>query len=137
MGADADGILDTVKKMLGVDLVDDSFDMELIIFINDVFSKLNQLGVGPTTTYVIDDRLDKWTDFLLDRADLNMVRTYMYLQVRITFDPPTNPSLLENMMKRIQEYEWRLNVQAEQAPRNVQAKLPNEPELELELEPIP
>ena len=127
MGADADSILDTVKKTLGVDLVDDSFDMELIIFINDVFSKLNQLGVGPTTTYVIDDRLDKWTDFLLDRADLNMVRTYMYLQVRITFDPPTNPSLLENMMKRIQEYEWRLNVQARQP------KLP----IELEPEPIP
>ena len=133
MGADADSILDSVKKMLGVDLVDDSFDMELIIFINDVFSKLNQLAVGPTTTYVIDDRLDKWTDFLLDRADLNMVKTYMYLQVRITFDPPTNPSLLENMMKRIQEYEWRLNVQAEQALRNVQAKLP----IELEPEPIP
>ena len=133
MGAEADSVLDSVKKMLGVDLVDDSFDMELIIFINDVFSKLNQLAVGPTTTYVIDDRLDKWTDFLLDRADLNMVRTYMYLQVRITFDPPTNPSLLENMMKRIQEYEWRLNVQAEQALRNVQAKLPIEPELE----PIP
>ena len=127
MGADADSILDTVKKMLGVDLVDDSFDMELIIFINDVFSKLNQLAVGPTTTYVIDDRLDKWTDFLLDRADLNMVRTYMYLQVRIAFDPPTNPSLLENMMKRIQEYEWRLNVQARQP------KLP----IELEPEPIP
>lgn len=133
MGADADSVLDSVKKMLGVDLVDDSFDMELIIFINDVFSKLNQLAVGPTTTYVIDDRLDKWTDFLLDRADLNMVKTYMYLQVRITFDPPTNPSLLENMMKRIQEYEWRLNVQAEQALRNVQAKLSIEPELE----PIP
>ena len=133
MGAEADSVLDSVKKMLGVDLVDDSFDMELIIFINDVFSKLNQLAVGPTTTYVIDDRLDKWTDFLLDRADLNMVRTYMYLQVRITFDPPTNPSLLENMMKRIQEYEWRLNVQAEQALRNVQAKLSIEPELE----PIP
>ena len=133
MGADADSVLDSVKKMLGVDLVDDSFDMELIIFINDVFSKLNQLAVGPTTTYVIDDRSDKWTDFLLDRADLNMVRTYMYLQVRITFDPPTNPSLLENMMKRIQEYEWRLNVQAEQALRNAQAKLPIEPELE----PIP
>ena len=133
MGADADSILDTVKKMLGVDLVDDSFDMELIIFINDVFSKLNQLAVGPTTTYVIDDRLDKWTDFLLDRADLNMVKTYMYLQVRITFDPPTNPSLLENMMKRIQEYEWRLNVQAEQALKAVQAKLP----IELELEPPP
>lgn len=128
MGAEADSILDSVKKMLGVDLVDDSFDMELIIFINDVFSKLNQLAVGPTTTYVIDDRLDKWTDFLLDRTDLNMVKTYMYLQVRITFDPPTNPSLLENMMKRIQEYEWRLNVQAEQALRNVQAKLPIEPE---------
>ena len=133
MGADADSILDSVKKMLGVDLVDDSFDMELIIFINDVFSKLNQLAVGPTTTYVIDDRLDKWTDFLLDRADLNMVRTYMYLQVRITFDPPTNPSLLENMMKRIQEYEWRLNVQAEQALKAVQAKIP----IELELEPLP
>ena len=133
MGADADSILDSVKKMLGVDLVDDSFDMELIIFINDVFSKLNQLAVGPTTTYVIDDRLDKWTDFLLDRADLNMVKTYMYLQVRITFDPPTNPSLLENMMKRIQEYEWRLNVQAEQALKAVQAKIP----IELELEPLP
>ena len=127
MGAEADSVLDSVKKMLGVDLVDDSFDMELIIFINDVFSKLNQSAVGPTTTYVIDDRLDKWTDFLLDRADLNMVRTYMYLQVRITFDPPTNPSLLENMMKRIQEYEWRLNVQARQP------KLP----IELEPEPIP
>ncbi len=106
-------ILDSIKRLLGIEADDPSFDEELIMHINSVFFVLNQLGVGPTDCFSIDSSDDAWLDFTSTQLDLEAVRTYTYLKVRLLFDPPQNSFLINSIEKLITEFEWRLQVQAE------------------------
>ena len=108
-----ENILDSIKKLLGIDEADLNFDQELIMHINSVFMVLNQLGVGPVGGFKISSNEETWTDFVGARLDLESVKSYIYLKVRLLFDPPQNSFLVESINKQIQEYEWRLNVQVE------------------------
>lgn len=108
-----DSILNSVKKMLGLDADYDAFDTEIIIHINSVFMILQQLGVGPETGFAIADASTVWTDYIENVVFLSLVKSYMYLKVRMLFDPPQNSALLEAMNSQIAEFEWRLNVNAE------------------------
>ena len=108
-----ENILDSIKKLLGIDEADLNFDQELIMHINSVFMVLNQLGVGPVGGFKIYSNEETWTDFVGARLDLESVKSYIYLKVRLLFDPPQNSFLVESINKQIQEYEWRLNVQVE------------------------
>lgn len=108
-----DSILNSVKKMLGLDADYDAFDTEIIIHINSVFMILQQLGVGPETGFAITDASTVWTDYIENVVFLSLVKSYMYLKVRMLFDPPQNSALLEAMNSQIAEFEWRLNVNAE------------------------
>lgn len=101
-------ILAEVKKALNIAPTVSVFDVDLILHINSVFAELNQLGVGPSETFVIEDGTASWSDFTTN-ADLNMVKSYMYLEVRLMFDPPT-ASVLSALERKRDEYEWRLNV---------------------------
>ena len=49
----------------------------------------------------------------LEYRGLNDVKTYMYMKVRLLFDPPTSSAAIASMEKLISEFEWRLNVAAE------------------------
>jgi hypothetical protein len=109
----AESILDKTKKALGLAPDDTSFDVDIIIHINSTFATLFQLGVGPVEPFFIEDNTSNWEEFIGDRTDLNSVKSYMYLKVRVLFDPPTTSFALESFNKMIQEYEWRLNVQAD------------------------
>ena len=42
---------------------------------------------------------------------MNSVKSYIYLKVRLLFDPPLNSSIIEAIQQSIRELEWRLNVQ--------------------------
>lgn len=108
-----DSILRSVKKLLAIPDVDTSFDLDISIHINTVFMTLNQLGVGPNLSFSIADANATWSDFFDDRIDLNGVKTYIYLKVRILFDPPTSSAVLDAYNKEIAELEWRLNLNAE------------------------
>ena len=108
-----ESILTSVKKALGITEDYIQFDPELIMFINMAFSVLTQLGVGPASGYMITSESETWSDFLgtttpLD-TQLEMVKTYVYLKVRLVFDPPTG-SVLDAFNRQISELEWRLNV---------------------------
>lgn len=108
-----DSILTSVKKMLGIAEEYTQFDNDIIMHINSVFSILSQLGVGPEDGYAIEDSSATWTDFADGDelpAKIAMVKSYMYLKVRLLFDPPTTSSVLESMNRQIDEMEWRLNV---------------------------
>lgn len=105
-----DSILDTVKKMIGVDLEDDSFDTDLIIHINSVFSALNHLGVGPLEEFSIEDNTKTWSDFIGETLNLGLVKSYMYAKVKLLFDPPSSSFAIESLNRVASEYEWRLNV---------------------------
>lgn len=109
-----DSILTSIKKMLGISKEYDVFDAVLIMHINSVFMNLNQLGVGPSEGFSIIDEVDKWSDFVSeDDPNFESIKSYVYLKVRLLFDPPTNSSVIESMNRQINEFEWRLNVSAE------------------------
>lgn len=113
MSTITDSILDSTKKVLGIVPSYDAFDTDILMHINSVFSVLNQLGIGPTDGFTIEDATAVWSDFLSDVKPLNSVKTYMYLRVRMLFDPPTTSYLIAAMEKQISELEWRLNVYRE------------------------
>ena len=108
-----ENILDSIKKLLGIDESDLNFDQELIMHINSVFMVLNQLGVGPVGGFKISSNEEAWTDFVGTRLDLESVKSYIYLKVRLLFDPPQNSFLVGSIEKQIEEQEWRLQVQVE------------------------
>lgn len=104
-------ILNDVKKLLGISEEDNSFDKDIIIHINTVFSVLTQLGVGPEGGFSITDDTACWNDYLGDNAKIEMLKSYMYLKVRILFDPPTNSAVLESSNRMLNELEWRLHLE--------------------------
>jgi hypothetical protein len=106
-----ESILDTIKTMLGIPSTDVAFDTDILIHINSAFMSLNQLGVGPEIVYSIEDKTPTWVDFLTDSVMYSAVKTYIYLKVRLAFDPPGTSFLLEAIQRQITELEWRLNVQ--------------------------
>jgi hypothetical protein len=105
-----DSILDNIKKVLGLDPSYTVYDIDIVMHINSVFSDLEQIGIGPTGGFSIEDNTALWSAFLGDDPRLNSAKSYMYLRVRLLFDPPTITSLLESMNKQIEKIEWRLNV---------------------------
>lgn len=108
-----DSILDSIKKILGMPPDYDAFDTDLVIHINSVFGILAQLGVGPAGGFSISDNTTLWKAYLGDSKDLEMVKSYMALKVRLVFDPPTIGAVMDAMKEQIREYEWRLNAQVD------------------------
>ena len=108
-----ESILTSIKKLLGITEEYTHFDTDLIIHINSVFMTLHQLGVGPEEGYRITDESDVWDDYVEEDDNLEAVKTYIYLKVRLIFDPPTNASVLTAYKEEIERLEWRLNIQAE------------------------
>jgi hypothetical protein len=106
-------ILDETKKVLGIEPEATAFDTDLIMHINTVFFSLQQLGVGSDEGYMITDKTATWTDYLGDNKNLNAVKSYMYLRIRLLFDPPATSFALDAIQKQITELEWRLNVESE------------------------
>ena len=108
-----ESILIDVKKDLGIDKDDKSFDLDIIRRINSILSTLRQLGVGPKDGYRITNEYDTWDKLLQGRTDIEDVKDYVYMRVRLRFDPPTSSTLLAALKEEIKEVEWRLNVQVE------------------------
>lgn len=108
-----ESILGSIKQLLGVSTEDSYFDAEITMHINSVFSILTQLGVGPNTGYRITTPMDSWEDFLGDRIDLEIIKSYIYNKVRLMYDPPQNSFLVKTIEDQCKEFEWRLNVQAD------------------------
>lgn len=106
-------ILKSTKSALGIDAEYDHFDSEIVMFINSVFSTLTQLGLGPEVGFMIEDDTATWDAFIGTDPRLNLVKSYVYLRVRLLFDPPSTSYLIESMRTQIQELEWRLNVHRE------------------------
>lgn len=116
-----DSILNSVKKLLGIDPSIDAFDPDILININAAFGTLTQLGVGPKGGFFITDASATYSDFLSDEkvTQTNFVKQYLYFKVRLAFDASTmSGSLLAEMRKQMEELEWRLCVQGDVVDRN-------------------
>lgn len=110
-----DSILDSVKEALGLPVDSSGFESEIIMYINSVFSTLNQLGVGPVEGFRIDNNTPVWADFLgPDSLKFNDVNTYMVFRVKLMFDPPATSFGIDAMQEQIKEAAWRINVAREE-----------------------
>lgn len=105
-----ESILTSIKKLLGISEDYTQFDNDLIMHINTVFLNLAQLGVGPEEGFSIQNENDAWSDFIDNNTQLQAVKSYMYLKVKLLFDPPLSSSVIESMNRMIAELEFRLNV---------------------------
>lgn len=108
-----ESILTSIKKMLGIVEEYTHFDQDLIIHINSVLMILTQMGVGPSTGFSISDETATWEDFLGTDTRFESVKSYIYLKVRLLFDPPQSSALIESTNKLVSELEWRLFVAAD------------------------
>lgn len=105
-----ESILTSIKKLLGISEDYDYFDSDLIMHINTVFTTLTQLGIGPNEGFSIEDESAKWEDFLPDERMIHSVKSYMFMKVKLMFDPPLSTGVIECIKEQIKELEWRLQV---------------------------
>lgn len=106
-----DSILTSIKKLLGIGEDYEHFDADIIMHINSVLMILTQMGVGPAEGFSIQDKTSTWADFLgEDMALLEGARSYVYMKVRLIFDPPSSSAVIDSMTRLANEFEWRLNV---------------------------
>lgn len=105
-----DSILTSVKKLLGLTEEYTAFDLDLIMHINSVFMILNQMGVGPAGGFSISDATATWSEFMADWPNIEAVKSYVALKVRMLFDPPQSSTVMEAVKNQISELEWRLYV---------------------------
>lgn len=108
-----ESILISIKKLLGISKECTDFDTDIIIHINTVFTILNQMGVGPEEGFRIKNQDTKWNEYIQDDKKLDDVITYVYLKVKLVFDPPLNGTVINANTQMINELEWRLNFHAE------------------------
>lgn len=108
-----ESILTSIKKLLGIQEDYEHFDPDIIMHINSVFMIFMQLGVGPESGFRIQDKTAEWTEFLPDGSQLEAVKSYVFLKVKLLFDPPLSSAVIESINKQISELEWRLNVQVD------------------------
>ena len=114
-----ESILISIRKQVGLNEDCDDFDADLIMHINSAFMTLKQLGVGPDEGYAIQDTSENWDDFINTDENpelktlLSAVKTFIYIKVKLIFDPPQSASVLEHMRQSLTEAEWRINLEAE------------------------
>lgn len=108
-----ESILTSVKKLLGIAEEYEHFDADIIMHINSVFMILTQLGVGPPDGFMIEGEDATWNDFIGRSNNIEAVKTYVHMKVKLIFDPPQSSAVIESMNRVISELEWRLNISAE------------------------
>lgn len=107
-----DSVLNSIKKLLGIQESYTIFDADLIMHINSTFAMLNQIGIGPKEGFMIEDSYTTWDEYIT-QANESMVKSYIYLKVRLLFDPPSNNSLTESINRQLSELEWRLYLEGD------------------------
>lgn len=105
-------ILDSIKKVLGIDSEYTVYDEDVMMHANSAFATLQQLHVGPETAFYLESKDQKWNS-VITSPEFNMIKTYVYQYVRLRFDPPDKGYELSAIQDTIKELEWRLNVLGE------------------------
>lgn len=108
MPANDESILTSIKKLLMISEDDTAFDQDITIHINTILANLNQMGVGIDGGLIITGKDNVWSEFIGERNDTQQIKTYVYIKVRLLFDPPTNSSAVESLNRQASELEYRL-----------------------------
>jgi hypothetical protein len=112
-GETVNSILNTIKKMLGMEIDYNAFDTDIIVNINSAIMILRQLGVGPPKGFFITGETETWDDLIGSSRLYDGVKTYIYLKVKSVFDPSTSTAASEASKEMIKELEWRLSSESD------------------------
>lgn len=123
-----DSILNSVKEQLGLGSAYAPFDAEIKTFINTALADVSQFGVGPETGYMIQAGTETWSDFMGTDKRFNHVQTYVFLKVKILFDPPATSHVLTAIEKQITEMGWRINAQREDLLAPIEPPVDDDPD---------
>ncbi len=107
-----DSILNSVKEYCGIEVENTAFDSDLIMTINAVLYVLPQLGIGPESAFTITSAEQTWQD-IVEAKLVGGVSQYVKMRVRMLFDPPTNPQVIEALRNQIDEFQWRILLDAD------------------------
>lgn len=107
-----DSILQTIRLACSIDAECTDFDTVLFLYIPAALMNLAQIGIG-NSDFVVDSDAATWADFVGDFTDIQTVKAFAGLKVRLMFDPPTNGTVMEAYNKTLAELEWRLLHQVE------------------------
>lgn len=108
-----DSILLTVRTQLGIPIDYDGFDAEIISGINSGIFTLNQLGIGPGSFWITGIE-QEWDSILGTATDLEIVKHYILIHARQSFDPPSTAHAIAALERQIEKLEWRLMAQVEE-----------------------
>lgn len=108
-----ESILTSIKKLLGISEEYEQFDLDIITHVNSIMATLTQLGVGPKDGFFVTSKEQTWEDFMTDNPKLAFVKSYVYLKVKLLFDPPSSSAVIESINKQIGELEWRIFTEAD------------------------
>ena len=103
-----DSVLSSTKQMLGINVEDKSFDVNVIMAINAALAILFDLGLTEVEDQIIIDDKTTWDELLGGRTDIEYVKIYIIQKVKLIFDPPTSSAAIEAMQRSISELEWRI-----------------------------
>ena len=113
-----ESILTSIKKMLGYEEEFEEYDIDIMVHINSSFNTLTQLGAGPEDGFEIENELAKWSDFTTNKKIINKVKQYVYMNVKLIFDPPLSSWVADSMKSIIAESEWRIRTAVENGGDN-------------------
>lgn len=100
-------VLNSIKKMLGMTEDYKAFDADVIIHINTVLMNLSQMGVVSPESNITGEN-ETWDDIVDNVDELSGIKSYVYLKVRLLFDPPASSAMQTAMDNSIKELEWRM-----------------------------
>lgn len=109
-----ESILTSIKKLIGIAEDYTQYDTDVIMHTNSVLMTVTQLGVGPEDGFYITGIDELWTDLVEDAGLIEAVKSFIYLKVKLLFDPPLSSVLIESMERQAKEYEWRITERAEE-----------------------
>lgn len=114
-----ESILNTIKKMLGLDAGYTAFDTDVIVLINAALMTLHQYGATPKAGLAIIGASETWSQLLPSDKLLEAAKAYIFLKVKMGFDPPSSSYVLNAYKEQASEWEWRIKEQLEAYPGNV------------------
>ena len=115
---DQDSILLSIKKLLGISKECTDFDTDIIIHINTTLMNIDQLGIEISKSFSVKDNKQTWSEIITERERIDSIITYVYLKVKLVFDPPLSSAVMEANKQSINELEWRLTVQVDENKLN-------------------
>ena len=117
-----DSIVNSVKRSLDIAPDDPSFDTVLLMHINSVFSDLYQIGLGAygSDEFVVTGPNDVWASAFKDQKNINMIKSYVTLRLRLLFDPPQAGFTTNNFQAQIDKMEWRIRMATSHSPNSTE-----------------